>query len=128
MVALRLLPTRDLADACVFVMKHYSASEFLNAGTGQDITIAEFGRLVADGVGYRGQLIFDTSRPDGPPRKLLDVSKLEYFGRRAKTWLRDGIAVAYADFLAGGADVVDLFTRAINTKGGLSLVRVNWSH
>ena len=96
------LAVDDLADACVFVMKHYSASEFLNVGTGQDITISEFAQLVADVVGYRGRLVFDTSRPDGAPQKLLDVSKLARLGWRAKTSLREGIAAAYADFLAGG--------------------------
>ena len=96
------LAVDDLADACVFVMKHYSASEFLNVGTGQDITIAEFAQLVADVVGYRGRLVFDTSRPDGAPQKLLDVSKLAQLGWRAKISLREGIALAYADFLAGG--------------------------
>jgi GDP-L-fucose synthase len=92
----------DLADACVFIMKHYSESEFLNVGTGEDITIAEFAQLVADVVGYRGRFVFDTSRPDGTPRKLLDVTRLARLGWRAKKPLRDGIAVTYADFLAGG--------------------------
>jgi GDP-L-fucose synthase len=96
------LAVDDLADACVFVMKNYSADEFLNVGTGEDITIAEFAKLVADVVGYRGQLVFDTSRPDGAPQKLLDVSKLTRLGWRSKTSLRNGIAAAYADFLAGG--------------------------
>jgi len=96
------LAVDDLADACVFVMKHYSSSEFLNVGTGQDITIAEFARLVADVVGYRGRLVFDTSRPDGAPQKLLDVSKVARLGWHARTSLREGITAAYADFLAGG--------------------------
>jgi len=96
------LAVDDLADASVFVMKHYSASEFLNIGTGQDIAIAEFARLVADVVGYRGRLEFETSRPDGTPQKLLDVSKLAQLGWRAKIPLREGIAAAYANFLAGG--------------------------
>ena len=94
-----------LADACVFVMKHYSADGFLNVGTGQDITIAEFAQLVADVVGYRGRLVFDTSRPDGVPQKLLDVSKLTQLGWRAKTPLREGIAATYADFLVGAEAV-----------------------
>jgi GDP-L-fucose synthase len=90
----------DLADACVFVMKHYSGDEFLNVGTGEDITIAEFARLVAEVVGYGGTLSFDTSRPDGTSQKLLDVSKLSTLGWRAKTALRDGLKAAYADFLS----------------------------
>src|SRR5436190_13266941 len=68
------LAVDDLADACVFVLTHYSDVGFLNIGTGEDITIADFARLVAEVVGYRGQITFDTSRPDGMPRKLLDVS------------------------------------------------------
>jgi GDP-L-fucose synthase len=93
------LAVDDLADACVFVMKHYSGFKFLNVGTGQDITIAEFAQLVADVVGYRGRFVFDSSRPDGAPQKLLNVSQLAHLGWRAKTPLREGIAAAYADFL-----------------------------
>jgi len=93
------LAVDDLADACVFVMKHYSGDEFLNVGTGEDITIADFARLVAEVVGYTGELSFDTSRPDGAPRKLLDVSKLAALGWRAKTPLRTGLEAAYADFV-----------------------------
>jgi GDP-L-fucose synthase len=96
------LAVDDLADACVFVLKHYSGSKFLNVGTGQDITIAEFAQLVADVVGYRGRFIFDTSRPDGAPQKLLNVSELTRLGWQAKTPLREGIAAAYSDFLANG--------------------------
>jgi GDP-L-fucose synthase len=96
------LAVNDLADACVFVLKHYSGTKFLNVGTGKDITIAEFARLVADVVGYRGKFVFDTTRPDGAPQKLLDVSELTRLGWLAKTRLRDGIATAYADFLVNG--------------------------
>jgi GDP-L-fucose synthase len=96
------LAVDDLADACVFVMKHYSGDQFLNVGAGQDVTIGEFAQLVADVVGYKGRLEFDTSRPDGAPQKLLDVSRLAGLGWKAKTPLRDGISAAYADFLAGG--------------------------
>jgi len=92
------LAADDLADACVFMMKHYSGDDFLNVGTGEDIAIADFARLVAEVVGYRGALAFDTSRPDGAPRKLLDVSRLAALGWRAKTPLRDGLKAAYADF------------------------------
>jgi len=83
-------------------LKHYSGSKFLNVGTGQDITIAEFAQLVADVVGYCGRFVFDTTRPDGAPQKLLNVSELTRLGWRAKTPLREGIAAAYADFLANG--------------------------
>jgi GDP-L-fucose synthase len=88
----------DLADACVFVMNHYSAPGFLNVGTGQDITIGEFAQTVMDVVGYRGKIVYDTARPDGPPRKLLDVGKLNALGWAAKIALREGLAAAYADF------------------------------
>jgi GDP-L-fucose synthase len=97
------LAVDDLADACVFVMRHYSADEFVNVGTGEDITIADFARLVAEVVGYRGELVFDVSRPDGALQKLLDVSRLAALGWRAKTPLREGLKHAYADFLASHA-------------------------
>src|SRR5207237_1329547 len=98
------LAVDDLADACVFVMKYYSGEGFLNSGTAEDITIADFARLIAEVIGYEGALAFDPSRPDGTPRKLLDVSKLTALGWRAKTPLRDGLKAAYADFCsrAGG--------------------------
>ena len=92
----------DAADACVFVMKHYSGAGILNIGTGEDISIGEFAALIGDVVGYDGKLQFDTSRPDGMPRKLLDVSKIRKLGWTPKTALRDGLAQAYADFLATG--------------------------
>jgi GDP-L-fucose synthase len=91
----------DLADACVFVMKHYSAPGFLNVGTGKDVTIGEFAQIVSDVTGYQGGIVFDTSRPDGPPQKLLDVSRLTALGWQPKIPLREGLAAAYADFLSG---------------------------
>jgi GDP-L-fucose synthase len=94
------LDADDFADACVFVMKCYSNLEFINVGTGEDVTIAEFSRLIADVVGYRGTISFDTSRPDGAPRKLLDVSRINALGWRATTPLREGLARMYADFQA----------------------------
>jgi len=90
----------DLADGCVFVMKRYSDAEFLNLGTGEDITIADFARLIAEVVGYRGEIVFDPARPDGTPRKLLDVSRINALGWRATTPLREGLRGMYADFLA----------------------------
>lgn len=95
-----LLFVDDLADACVFVLERYSAEAPLNVGTGQDVTIAEFARLVAEVVGYQGQLAYDTSKPDGTPRKLLDVSRLTGLGWSAHTPLRAGLARAYAAFAA----------------------------
>jgi len=91
----------DLADACVFVLEHYSDEEHVNVGTGEELSIAEFAKLVADVVGYRGELVFDPSRPDGMPRKLLDSSKLARMGWRAHTPLRAGLAQSYEAFLAG---------------------------
>jgi GDP-L-fucose synthase len=93
------LAVDDLADACVFALRNYSDDRFLNVGTGRDVTIADFARLVADVVGYRGEIVFDTSRPDGTPQKLLDVSRLTKLGWTARTELHEGIAAAYRDFL-----------------------------
>jgi GDP-L-fucose synthase len=90
----------DLADACIHLMKNYSQAELINIGTGEDITIAEFARVVAATVGYTGEISFDTSRPDGTPRKLLDVSRLAKLGWRATTSLQDGIRLAYQAFLS----------------------------
>lgn len=88
----------DLADACVFLMQRYSGNEMVNIGIGEDMTIAEFARTVADVVGFKGELVYDTSRPDGTPRKLVDTTKLAGLGWRAKTPLREGLAKAYEDF------------------------------
>ncbi|MDN4983714.1 GDP-L-fucose synthase [Bradyrhizobium sp. WYCCWR 13022] len=85
----------DMADACVHLMKIYSGEELVNIGTGEDIAIAEFARVVAEIVGYRGEIVFDTSRPDGTPRKLLDVNRLTRLGWRATTSLQDGLKLAY---------------------------------
>nr|WP_283843449.1 GDP-L-fucose synthase [Bradyrhizobium japonicum] len=90
----------DMADACVHLMKTYSSAELVNIGTGEDITIAEFARVVAAIVGYGGEIGFDTSRPDGTPRKLLDVSRLAKLGWRATTSLEDGVRRAYAAYLS----------------------------
>jgi GDP-L-fucose synthase len=92
----------DLADACVFLLKNYSNAGFVNVGTGADVTIADFARSVADVTGFNGAFSFDTSRPDGPPQKLLDVSRLAALGWRATTDLCTGLAAAYADFLEHG--------------------------
>jgi len=99
------LAADDLGDACVFVMKHYTGDGFLNIGTGMEVSIGEFARLVAEIVGFRGKLVFDTGRPDGPPRKLLDISKITALGWTAKTPLRGGLQAAYKDFLAQGAAI-----------------------
>jgi GDP-L-fucose synthase len=88
----------DLADACVHVLRHYSDTPPLNIGLGQDLTIAEFARTIAEVVGFAGELKFDASKPDGTPRKLLDVSRLSALGWSASTPLREGLEQAYADF------------------------------
>jgi len=90
----------DLADACIHLMKNYSDAELVNIGTGEDVTIAEFARVVAAAVGYTGEISFDPSRPDGTPRKLLDTSRLAKLGWRATTSLEDGIRRAYQAFLS----------------------------
>ncbi len=97
------LAVDDLADACVFALKNYSGDRFLNVGTGRHITIADFARLVADVVGYPCEIAFDPSRPDGAPQKLLDASRMTQLGWTARTELREGIAMAYRDFLNRGA-------------------------
>ncbi len=89
----------DLADACVFLMNHYSGNETVNLGTGEELTIRELAELVAKVTGFAGEIRWDASKPDGTPRKLLDVSKLERLGWRYKTELEDGIRLAYEDFL-----------------------------
>lgn len=89
----------DLADACVYLMNTYSGNETVNLGTGKELTIKELAEMVARVVGYEGKIRWDTSKPDGTPRKLLDVSKLESLGYHYTTELEDGIRLAYQDFL-----------------------------
>lgn len=93
----------DLADACIYLMRNYSEDNIVNIGTGQDITIAEFAHLIGATVGYTGTISFDSSRPDGTPRKLLDVSLLEELGWRATTRLKDGLRLAYEAYLKQSA-------------------------
>lgn len=88
----------DLAEACVYLMKSYSSNEFLNIGTGKDISIKELAELIKKIVGYAGDIIWDDSKPDGTPRKLMDVNKLDSLGWNYKTELEDGILQAYQDF------------------------------
>lgn len=92
----------DMADACIFVMKNYSDAGLINIGVGADVTIAELATTIAGIVGYTGRITYDTSRPDGTPRKLVDVTRLNALGWRASTGLEDGLKSAYASFLAGG--------------------------
>ncbi|WP_437919261.1 GDP-L-fucose synthase [Sphingobacterium sp. LRF_L2] len=89
----------DLGEACLFLMKNYSALEFINVGVGEDLSIRDLAHLIRTIVGYEGKLIFDTEKPDGTPRKLMDVSKLHALGWRHKVDLHQGIELAYQDFL-----------------------------
>ena len=95
----KFLHVDDLADACVFRMRNFDGDLPLNVGTGTDIAIAELAALIAEVVGYRGRFAYDRSKPDGTPRKLLDVSRLAELGWRAKTDLKDGIASTYRWYL-----------------------------
>ena len=89
----------DLADACIFLMNNYSGNETVNVGTGKELSIRELTELTAKVIGYEGEILWDSDKPDGTPRKLLDVSKLEKLGWKYKTELEDGIRLAYDDFL-----------------------------
>ncbi|MDE7310484.1 MAG: GDP-L-fucose synthase [Eubacterium sp.] len=89
----------DLAQLCVFLMNHYSGNETVNAGTGREISIKELAELVAETVGYQGEIRWDRSKPNGTPRKLLDVSKVKRLGWTYQTGLKEGIRLAYQDFL-----------------------------
>jgi GDP-L-fucose synthase len=89
----------DMADACVFLMEQGVREGLFNVGTGEDVTIRELAETVMGVVGFKGEIVFDASKPDGTPRKLLNVERMGGLGWRAKTALRDGIALAYADYL-----------------------------
>jgi GDP-L-fucose synthase len=91
----------DLADACVYLMRNYAGGESLNVGVGKDISIGELAELIREVVGYEGEIVYDKSRPDGTPRKLLDVSKLHNLGWRASIPLREGIEQTYTWFQNG---------------------------
>jgi len=89
----------DMADACLFLLQNYDAPEIINVGWGEDISIRQLSELICEVVGFEGELTFDASKPDGTPRKLLDVSKIKALGWRPKISLRDGIASTYQWFL-----------------------------
>jgi len=88
----------DLADACYFLMQNYNEPNLINIGTGHDLTIKDLALLIKEVLGFEGELVFDTSKPDGTPRKLMDVSKLHNLGWKHKIELPEGIAMAYQDF------------------------------
>ena len=90
----------DLADACYFLMQNYDGADFLNVGVGHDISIKDLALLIKQIIGFDGEIKFDTTKPDGTPRKLMDVSKLSALGWKYQTELAEGIQLAYADFLS----------------------------
>lgn len=90
----------DLADACLYLMNNYSGNETVNLGTGKELTISELTKIVARVIGYDGKILWDTTKPDGTPRKLLDISKLTKLGWHYKTELEEGIKLTYQDFLS----------------------------
>jgi GDP-L-fucose synthase len=90
----------DLAAAAVFLMEHYSEEQFINVGTGEDVTIRELAQMVADATGYTGSIVNDTSKPDGTPRKLMDVGRLKAMGWSPKIGLRDGIERTVLEYRA----------------------------
>jgi len=94
----------DAADALVFLMRNYSGEDHVNVGTGVDVTIAELAKTVMEVVGFKGEIVFDSSKPDGAPRKLMDVGRLSALGWRAGTSLQDGLALAYDWYRANVAE------------------------
>lgn len=93
------LHTDDLAEACIYLMKEYDEPGLVNIGCGEDISIKGLAELIKDIVGYQGAIEFDTSKPDGTPRKLMDVSKLASFGWKARIGLREGVGAVYAGYV-----------------------------
>src|SRR5690606_41479494 len=89
-----------LGEACVFLMQNYNEAQFINVGVGEDISIRDLAFLVREVVGYTGELSFDRSKPDGTPRKLMNIDKLHALGWKHTTSLKEGITLAYTDFLS----------------------------
>jgi GDP-L-fucose synthase len=89
----------DCADACVYLMQHYDGEDIVNIGVGSDLPISELAAMVGEVVGYRGQIVYDAGRPDGTPRKLVDVSRINALGWQARIPLADGLAATYAWFI-----------------------------
>jgi GDP-L-fucose synthase len=90
----------ELADACAFLLKQDNPPDLINIGTGSDVTIKELTELVAQVTGFKGRIIWDSTKPDGTPRKLMDVSRLSALGWKARVGLREGIEKTYASFLS----------------------------
>lgn len=93
----------DLAEACYFLMQNYNGKEFVNVGTGEDLSVAELANLIKQVTGFEGNIVYDTSKPDGTPRKLMDATKLHQLGYRHRTSLQEGLQKAYKDFLQNTA-------------------------
>jgi GDP-L-fucose synthase len=93
----------DLANACYFLMKNYNEADMINIGTGEELTIKDLALLIKKVIGFEGDLVFDLSRPDGTPRKLLDVSKLHSKGWKHEIKLEEGIRMVYHDFIMNQA-------------------------
>jgi GDP-L-fucose synthase len=89
----------DMAEACIFLMENYNSGEIINIGTGEDITIRELAALISEVIGYKGEIRWDNTKPDGTPQKLLDVSRLHSMGWKHKTSLKDGLRLTYQAFL-----------------------------
>ena len=89
----------DLAEACSFLMQHYDEEQLVNIGTGEDLSIADLASTIRDIVGFKGRIVFDATKPDGTPRKLMDVTKLHTIGWKHTINLKEGIQLAYQDFL-----------------------------
>lgn len=89
----------DMADACVFLMENYSGNMHVNIGTGKDISIEQAAKTISDIIGFKGDIVYDTTKPDGTPRKLLDVSKLSSLGWKSRIPFEKGIELAYQDYL-----------------------------
>jgi GDP-L-fucose synthase len=94
-----LLYVDDCADACVFLLENYNKSQFINVGTGEDVSIAELATMVKEIVGYTGEIVWDTTKPDGMPRKVLDVSKINEMGWKHTINLKDGLVKTYEWYL-----------------------------
>ena len=92
--------TDDLAEACLFLMDHFNEAGLVNVGTGEDVTIQELAELIASIVKYGGKITYDTSKPDGTPRKLMDVSKISAMGWKARIGLQEGIEKVYREYAA----------------------------
>ena len=94
----------DLANACLYLMKNYNSSEIVNVGTGKDMTIKELAELMKKVIGFEGDIIFDSSNPDGTPKKLLDVTKINSLGWKYSTEVEDGLKITYNDLLENHND------------------------